>query len=177
MGLSNDLGRCGWRDKLKRVIIYAGKYGCTEHCAKKLAAMLPGEVELVDLQNDPKNNGSVNLSEYDQVILGGSIYAGHASKNLRDFCGHNLPLLRSKQVALFLCCFEQGENAQAYMRRTFPRALVEQAIATGYFGWELHFAKRNRFERWMVKKIARVDQDISRIDEGAIRDLVAKCAG
>lgn len=160
-------------DGLKRLIIYASKYGCTESCAKKLAAMFPGEVSLMNL-NESKE---MDLSLFDQVIMGGSIYAGQAPKLLREFSGKNRQVLSSKEIALFLCCFEQGETAQAYMDRTFPEVLVKQAIATGLFGWELHFDKMSRFERWIVKKIAKVNQDVSKIDEGAIRALALKCAG
>ncbi|HEX2952780.1 MAG TPA: flavodoxin domain-containing protein [Bacillota bacterium] len=158
---------------MKRLIIYASKYGCTESCAKRLAAMLPGEIDLIDLNS----NDITDLSGYDQVILGGSIYAGQAPKRIREFSGRNLSMLLSKKVALFLCCFETGDNAQSYIKRTFPDSLVRQSMATEFFGWELHFNKMNRFERWIVKKIAKVDKDVSRIDEEAIQRLAMKCAG
>lgn len=158
---------------MKRLIIYSSKYGCTESCVQRLAAILPGEVDVLNLNS--RENADISL--YDQVIMGGSIYAGQAPKLLREFSNKNLPLLRSKKIALFLCCFEQGENAKAYIERTFPADLVKQAVATGFFGWELHFAKMNRFERWIVKKIAKVDHDVSKIDDDAIRAMAMKCAG
>lgn len=155
---------------MKTLIAYSSKYGCTERCARKLLSLLPGDVELANIQEDQ----AIDLTGYDQVILGGSIYAGQASKKVRDFCRKNVQALEAKRIGLFLCCFDQGENARQYMERTFPAGLIDRAIAAAFFGWEIHWESMSSFERWIVKKISGIQSEVSKIDEAQILQFVIK---
>ena len=77
---------------MKTLIAYSGKYGCTEKCAAALAEKLSGETCLLNLKKD-KNP---NLSGYDSVVVGGSVYIGKINKEVKSFCIKNLSRLKEK---------------------------------------------------------------------------------
>jgi len=54
------------------LIAYATKYGCTEKCAAVLSEKLTGKVDLCNL----KGGRASDLTQYEKVIIGGSIYMG-----------------------------------------------------------------------------------------------------
>jgi menaquinone-dependent protoporphyrinogen oxidase len=66
---------------MKTAIIYASKHGTTEKVARAIAEKLreTANVELFSL----KQNFRPNIREFDEIILGSSIYMGQSSKKNR----------------------------------------------------------------------------------------------
>ncbi|HEY3314540.1 MAG TPA: flavodoxin domain-containing protein [Bacillota bacterium] len=71
---------------MKTVVVYSTKHGATRRYAETLARELPGEVTLVNLRENP----NVDLSPYEQVVIGACIYVGQVRKEVKDFCARNL---------------------------------------------------------------------------------------
>jgi len=149
---------------MKILIIYSTRHGCTEKCVMKLQQSLNRETELVNL----KNSTPPDLNDYDAIIIGGSIHAGQIQKRIKKFCHQNLEILKQKKLGLFICCMEEGETAQKQFQNAFPDELISHAIATGIFGGEFNFEKMNFVEKAIIKKIAKVDESVFRIDENRI---------
>jgi len=146
---------------MKTLIAYATKHGCTEQCAKVLIEKLTEKADLCNV----KIIKDMDLSQYDKVIIGGSIYIGKIQKEITDFCSKNLESLKDKKVGLYICCMRDGEEVEQQLKDSFPQELLSNAISTGYFGGEFIFKKMNIMERFIVKKIVKVDKDISNILE------------
>jgi menaquinone-dependent protoporphyrinogen oxidase len=149
---------------MQTIIIYASKHGCTETCAQKLKDQLPGHTDMVNV----KTASIQNLDAYDTIIIGGSIHAGQIQRNIKKFCQNNLNLLMQKKVGLFICCMEEGDKAREEFNMAYPEALRRYAAATGVLGGRFDFKKMNAIERYLVKKIANVNQSVSKISEEAI---------
>ena len=60
---------------MKTAIVYATKYSCTKECAEILKTYLHGEVNILSAKAD-----KINLSQYDAVFIGGSVYMGKIQK-------------------------------------------------------------------------------------------------
>ncbi|MFP4023051.1 MAG: flavodoxin domain-containing protein [Thiohalospira sp.] len=150
---------------METVIIYATKHGCTDKCAQSLANVLNNNAALInlDLSTD------VNLNEFNTIIIGGSIHAGAMNRKIKRFIEKNIDLLNSKKTGLFICCMEEGEKAQVQFQNAFPETLRNNAIAHGYFGGEFNFDKMNFFEKAIIKKIAKTDQNVSKINYNSIK--------
>ena len=73
---------------MKTAIVYATKYGCTKECAQILKTYLHGEVNILSAKAD-----KINLSQYDAVFIGGSVYMGKIQKEITQFCKRNLKQL------------------------------------------------------------------------------------
>lgn len=155
---------------METAIIYATKHGCTDKCAHTLANELNNNALLINL--DVSTN--VNLDEFNTVIIGGSIHAGSMNRKIKKFIDKNMDMLQSKKTGLFICCMEEGEKAQEQFKNAFPESLRNKAIAHGYFGGEFNFNKMNFFEKAIIKKIAKTDQNVSKINENNIKDFALK---
>lgn len=155
---------------METAIIYATKHGCTDKCAHTLANELNNNALLINL--DVSTN--VNLNEFNTVIIGGSIHAGSMNRKIKKFIDKNMDMLQSKKTGLFICCMEEGEKAQEQFKNAFPESLRNKAIAHGYFGGEFNFDKMNFFEKAIIKKIAKTDQNVSKINENNIKDFALK---
>jgi menaquinone-dependent protoporphyrinogen oxidase len=71
---------------MNTLIVYATKYGCAEKCAMELSKEFDGNVEVINL----KENKRIDLVEYENVIIGGSVYIGKIQKEVADFINQNL---------------------------------------------------------------------------------------
>lgn len=152
---------------MKTLIIYASKYGCTQKCAKSLAKKLSGDVELSNI----KQGKTYDLSQYDKVIIEGSIYMGKIQKEISDFCSENLSILRNKKIGLFICGMQKEETLEAELAGAFPEQLVVQAVGKEVLGGEFILKKLTFLERFIVKKVSKIDKDTSIIREENIDKL------
>jgi menaquinone-dependent protoporphyrinogen oxidase len=92
---------------MKTAIIFATKHGCTDKCAQTLSNELDSLNKIINVEL----GDNINLSDYDKVILGGSIHAGMLNKKLKSFITKNTEELLEKKIGLFLCCMYEGEKA------------------------------------------------------------------
>lgn len=131
---------------MKTLIVYTSKYGFTKECVDDIAAALKGVVDIVEL-NVPTN---IDLSSYNQIIIGGAIYMGKVHKNITTFVHNNLEILRNKRIGLFITC-GFSENFDMYLRETYPKRLLEIALAKRCFGGELQISKMKFLDKILTK--------------------------
>lgn len=148
---------------MKTLIVFATKHGCAEKCAARLGGHLGGEVTAVDL----RESGPIGLEDYDAVVVGGSIYAGKIQRQVKAFCEKNLEALKTKRLGLFICCMEEAK-AQEEFAAAFPEELIKSAAAKGIFGGEITLEKMGAIERFIIKKVGKMSQSVSKIDDEAI---------
>ncbi|MCM1989381.1 flavodoxin domain-containing protein [Oceanirhabdus seepicola] len=149
---------------MKTLIVYATKYGCTEKCVKILSEKINGKVDLYDL----KGKSELNITQYERIIIGGSIYIGKIRKEVSEFCLENLNVLKDKKVGLFICCMGEGDAVEKQLKESFPQDLIENTVVIESFGGEFIFKKMNFLERLIVKKVSKIDKDVSNILEERI---------
>lgn len=155
---------------MKTLIAYCTTHGCTRKTALELKDFLGENVQLTNLKEDP----SPDLSDFDRVIIGGSIHAGQIQKRVKEFCKKNLSELQQKELGLFVCCMEEGEKARMQLMEAFPEELHRHAKASAYFGGEFNLEKMNFFQKMIVKKVAQVGHSTSKVDHEAIRKFSKK---
>lgn len=147
--------------KMKTMIVYATKYGCTEKCAAALKEQLTGEIDLVNL----KSKRTVDLTPYGNVIIGGSIYMGGIQKEVKRFCSANLDTLMEKKLGLFICCMREGDIAETELTQAFPPDLLLHAVTKDYFGGEFIFHQMGLVDRFIARKVSKADGDISTLSK------------
>lgn len=158
---------------MKTAILYFSKYGTTRKVAGMIQSRLKSdEVTMIDL----KEEQSPDLSSYDRIIVGSSVYVGSAKKKFKEFCLANyLPLFAIKEVGLFLCGMEPDEfKQQEEMERSFPEELRRHSKARGFMGGELLMEKMNFLDRVIVKKVMKTTESVYNINEKAIDLFVEK---
>jgi menaquinone-dependent protoporphyrinogen oxidase len=153
--------------KMSILIAYASKHGCTERCAEKLAQGFDEKVEVYNL----KSGKPIDISKYDKVIIGSSVYVGKVQKEATEFCTNNLEALRNKKIGFFICGSQEGEALKQELDIAFPKELQRKAIAVECFGGAFTFNKMNFMEKTIVKVIAKTNKDSSNIKDDKINSF------
>jgi menaquinone-dependent protoporphyrinogen oxidase len=156
---------------MNTLIAYASKHGATKAYAGKLAELLPGQVTLVDLKQNP----GLDLTPFDQVVIGSAIYAGTAQKEVRAFCAQNLEQLKRKRLGLFICCLFDGPQGEQQLQQAFPAELRTSALALQRLSGNIDMAGLNFLERQMSRLVG-VKASTFGYSEAAVRTFAAGLA-
>ncbi|WIV12391.1 flavodoxin domain-containing protein [Proteiniborus sp. MB09-C3] len=149
---------------MNTLIVYASKYGFTEKCVELLSKELTGKVEIINL----KKESNIDISKYERIIIGGSIYIGKIQKEVTEFCSKNLDKLREKRIGLFICGMQEGEAINTEFSQNFNPELIKITEAKEHFGGAFIFDKMNFLEKFIVKKISKITSDKSNMLENNI---------
>ncbi len=140
----------------KTLIAYQTKGGATEEAARKIAETLRSkfqfEVDLVDL----KEQKPLELTQYQNVIVGGGVRAGRVyGKTLKflenDFTG--------KKVAFFISSSWAGtpgsyDNAKAkFVEKTLTKYPKINTVGTEAFGGRIRYFKKTMVDNTDLAKV------------------------
>jgi len=160
---------------MKIAIIYSSHQGYALECAKKIADGLGSDgkqAELADVRREAKK---LKLDDFDTIIIGGGIHAGHLSSALRKFCSKHEALLSTKRLGLFICSTDK-DNYEKQFTDNFPRSLLEAAIAKGWFGGRIVFAEQKGLMRIILKKILKGEHDVYEERPEAVKAFMTEMA-
>lgn len=144
---------------MSTLIVYASKYGCTEKCAELLSKELNGEIDIINLRKVM----DIDISKYEKIIIGGSIYIGKIQNEVTEFCSKNLEKLKGKRIGLFICGMQEGDTINSELNKSFNPVLIKIADAKECFGGEFIFDKMNFIDKFIVKKVSKVTSNKSNI--------------
>lgn len=155
---------------MKIGILYASSHGTTEKIAKQIQKELGEEkTSLINL----KKAGTIDLSMFDTLIIGGSVHAGQMQRKVKAFCKNHMVDLLQKRVALFMVGMNEPEFENEFIN-AYPELLRKHAVSSKCVGGEFIFEKMNFIEKLIVKKVSGITQNISNINKGQIDALVAE---
>lgn len=130
---------------MNTLVLYASKYGNTAKCAEALAKKLRGRVDVKALTDNMPE-----LTGYDTVVLGGSLYAGKLQKEIKAFATTFLGTLMSKRIALFVCCMSEEQGVTQF-KAALPDTLVTQALSVERLGGGYAFSKMKGMDKFIIK--------------------------
>ena len=136
---------------MKTAIVYATKYGCTKECAEILKTYLHGEVNILSAKAD-----KINLSQYDAVFIGGSVYMGKIQKEITHFCKRNLKQLLHKKIGLFACCYTPKDTV-GFFETLYPIELINHASYLTSVGGKMDYEKMNVLYRKLFHSLKKID--------------------
>lgn len=80
------------------LIAFASRHGAVEKCARQLFRLINGNVDLCNLE---EREFLPDLSAYDFIVIGGSIYSEHIQQVVTDFYVQKMSELKAKKLGLF----------------------------------------------------------------------------
>ncbi len=152
---------------MKTIIVYTTKYGSVKKAAEILSSKLSGEV----LQKNLTKEKAPDLKEFDNVILGGSIYIGKIQKTLTRYINANLPVLLQKNIGLFICAGEPEPVRTRELEDSFPPELFNHAKAKEVFGHEFNYEKLNFLDKFIMRTVKKVTTSSSDLSEEKIENF------
>lgn len=145
---------------MKTMIVYSSRYGSTEKCADTLSKKLGGTVELFNL----KAKKTIDLSQYDRVIIGSPVYMGKVLSEVRAFCTRNVEQLQKKDLGVFICSMGAGEVAEKELAAAFLPEIYERAAVRGCFGGEINYKRMGLFHKMITNMVAKADSNFPALD-------------
>lgn len=156
---------------MKILIAYATRFGTTEKCAKILAEKIKTESNEVDVL-DLKKNKNIDPADYDIAVIGGSFVAFRMNSNVKKFVKRNIDKLLKMKTGIFMCGAD--EEWQKEIKKGFPEELLEKAMVTGYFGYEMNWDKMNPMVRGMMQKATKTTEPVSKINTDNIEEFAER---
>jgi len=143
---------------MKTLIIYASTYGYTEEMVKKMVSESNGGIEALNIVNSKH----VELSNYEAVILGSSIYVGQIHKELKNYILKNTDQLLTKKLGIFLAC---GFEAQfeTHVKNNFSEALIQHATTIINLGGKIQKDRLKFGHKLMVSMIEKTPEGMKPI--------------
>lgn len=151
---------------MRSLIIYDSKKGTTEDCAKTLAQALKGDILSL------KNNVKIDWDNYDLIIMGTPIYMGQPMKTLKKFCNTNSDLLKTKNIAFFICGGGNATEMTESFKKTMPTELINKAKIISHFGGELRVDRAHFLLKVMMKKMLEDKNITHEINHGEINKFI-----
>ena len=160
---------------MKIAIIYYSHQGYARECAKHMADGFAAEGKQAELFDVGKGVNKLVIDEYETIIIGGGIHAGHLSGALRRFCSKHEEQLRTKRLGLFICSTDK-ENHEKQFVDNFSQSLLDAAVAKGWFGGRIIFAEQKGIMRLILKKILKGERDVFEEKPEAVKAFMAEMA-
>lgn len=89
---------------MNTLIIYASTYGYTEEMVNKMINESNHQFDSINILK----NKNIDLTKYENIVIGSCIYVGQINKELKKFLSNNHEVLMHKNIGLFLACaFEE----------------------------------------------------------------------
>ena len=144
---------------MKSIVMYSSKNGYALECAQQIVEGIRKEGDEAELAEIGKETKKINLADYETVIIGGGIHAGHLSGSLRRYCMKHEGELRSKRLGLFVCGTDK-EHQEKQFTDNFPQSLLDVAVTKGWFGGRIIFAQQKGVMRFVLKKLLKGEHDV-----------------
>jgi menaquinone-dependent protoporphyrinogen oxidase len=151
---------------MKTLICYAGKYSTAKKVADELAGLLGSQTKTHDLKY-PLN---VRIEDFDAVVIGGSVYMGKLNPLVNKFCIQHESIMLNKYIGVFICGLQEDKFKQIY-ESNIPQNIRTFVTSCKFVGGEIQFSRLNFLEKWIIRKVAGIHQDISKINHKSIQEL------
>ncbi|MCK5812427.1 MAG: hypothetical protein KAG94_05975 [Clostridiales bacterium] len=138
---------------MNTVIIYASRYGYTKDCTQLLADQLKGETIVIDADNQKE----IDISEYNQVIFGGSVKIGQLQRSITTFALTHKKELLKKKLGIFVSCGDKS-NYMKYLQDSLSKELLSHASLIECFGGEFRKENMKFFEKRMVNVMEKANE-------------------
>ena len=155
------------------LVVYASRHGTTAEYAKQMLKILDGNVDLCFL-NERGADSMPDFSQYNTIVIGGSIHYGKNNKLVVDFTKKNLELLTTKRLGLFVTSYFDGDKALEQLHNAYPKELLDRAIVVDYFDGELLYPKMNFWERLVARAVLKAEEVKPLISKSKITDFADK---
>lgn len=160
---------------MKDLIIYASKYGCTADCARKLADLLNGETEVIDI----KKQAQIDISDWNRILIGSSVYMGQVNKKIKGFCEDYKEQLLDKELVIFICS-GIPKNLNDVINANFSDEIRQHAKEAVHFGGRLELSKMNFVDKTIAGLMSKQKGEakpVIEINETAILELAERLNG
>ena len=158
---------------MKTLIIYATKNGSVEEVAHLIKQKLKGNIKLVNAKKEKVED----ISNYDNIIIGSSIYFGQIDRKIKNFIFLHRPEILHRKFGFFILAAEpKTEIMEKQMKDAIPHDLYNKALAVSVVGSQIKLEKFSWLVVLILKYFRKIKNSYKDIDQTKISDFVEKFA-
>ncbi|UYO99768.1 flavodoxin domain-containing protein [Oceanotoga sp. DSM 15011] len=154
---------------MKSLIVYSSKKGTGEKIANYIKDSVDTEIQIEKI----KKGLEINQNGYENIILISSVYAGTMNKEFIKFSENLLLNKNSEQKIYFLVVSGFEEKFQEFVENNI-RNNLDKIDMIEYAGYSYDFNKMNFFEKFIIKKVAKVNKSVENIRKDNIEKVIKK---
>lgn len=154
---------------MKSLIVYSSKKGTGEKIANYIKDSVDTEIQIEKI----KKGLEINQNDYENIILISSVYAGTMNKEFIKFSENLLLNKNSEQKIYFLVVSGFEEKFQEFVENNI-RNNLDKIDMIEYAGYCYDFNKMNFFEKFIIKKVAKVNESVENIRKDNIEKVIKK---
>ena len=156
---------------MKTLIIYATKNGSVKEVAQLIKKELVGEVKIIDSKKEIVKD----ISEYDNILIGSSIYFGQINKRIKDFIFLHRPEIVHRKFGIFLMAAEpKPDLMKKQIKNAIPNDLYIKAEIISVIGSEIKLKKFSMLVRFILKYFRKIKCSYKDIDKDKIKEFAGK---
>ncbi len=114
---------------MKTLIVYGTKHGTAEKCSNFLKDKVRGEVVTINI----KKENMPDITEFNNIVIGGSIYMGQIQKEVKNFCMENINALKEKEWGFLYV--DSMKKCRVTVKQCFPKRIINECCCKGMFWW------------------------------------------
>lgn len=138
---------------MNTLIIYTSTYGYTEEMVHKMVDESNRQFDSINILK----NKNIDLTKYENIIIGSCIYVGQINKELKKFLSNNHDELMHKNIGLFLvCAFE--EQFKTHLINNFTSDMIDHSQIQVNLGGKLQKDKMNFAHKVLVNMIEKTEE-------------------
>lgn len=138
---------------MNTLIIYASTYGYTEEMVNKMVNESNYQFDSINILK----NKNIDITKYENIIIGSCIYVGQINKELKKFLSNNHDELMHKNIGLFLACaFE--EQFKTHLANNFTSDMIDHSMIQVNLGGKLQKDKMNFAHKVLVNMIEKTEE-------------------
>lgn len=155
---------------MKTLIIYTTRNGSVKEVAQLISKELDGDVTIINLQDDePKD-----ISDYDVILIGSSIYFGQINKRIKHFISIHRPELLHRKLGIFLLAGEKDKDLlQKQIDQTIPHDIVTKAELISVMGSQIKLKKFSIIVRLLLRYVKKIKSSYKNIDKDKIKEFAS----
>ena len=172
------------------LLLHASTHGHTSRIAARIADVLAAEGIRVDTRKAPLGGADPSPADYDAVIVGASIHAGHHQKEIVAWARRHRTTLATRPSAFFSVCLTAADDTEE-SRAATRQYLDEFAEATGWtptrtttFAGALRYREYDFATRLLIRLLMHkgghptdTSRDHDYTDWDAVEQFARECAG
>ena len=156
---------------MKTLIIYATKNGSVKEVAQLIKKELVGEVKIID----SRDKIIKDISEFDNILIGSSIYFGQLNKRIKRFIFIHRPEIVHRNFGIFLMAAEpKPELMKKQIKNAIPNDLYTSAKIISVIGSEIKLEKFSALIRFVLKYFKKIKSSYKDIDKEKIKEFAGK---
>ncbi len=141
------------------LIVYTTKTNATKDISHLIFQGLK-DYETSIITKNINDISTINLEDFQTIIIGAPMYMGYYPKKMRKFIGKYLEVLKKKSLFMFLVGIDPKLDVSKFLKQSFPETFINHLKMSIHVGGEIREDNLSLFKRYVLKQVIKESSNI-----------------